>query len=97
MLIYPKVLCFRNVQLMFTMMLCLKVDNTSLDPNDKFSNVPPLLDKMDVQCLPNYLPEQTVSIVESVVCYFGEHGCKKFMKSKPVKFGYKLWVAATPL
>ena len=78
-------------------MLCLKVDNTSLDPNDKFSKVPPLLDKIDVQCLPNYLLEQTVSIVESMVCYFGEHGCKKFMKSKPVKFGYKLWVAATPL
>ena len=97
MLIYPKVLYFRNVRLTFTMMLCLKVDSTSLNPNDKSSNVPPLLNKMDVQCLSNYLPEQTVSIVESMVCYFSEHGRKKFMKSKPVKFGYKLWAAATPL
>ena len=28
--------------------------------------------------------------------YFGRRGCKKFMKNKPVKFGYKLWIAATP-
>ena len=32
-----------------------------------------------------------------MVPYFGRHVCKQFMKNKPVKFGYKLWVAATPL
>ena len=45
----------------------------------------------------NYLPEQTVTNDELMVPYFGRHGCKQFMKNKPVKFGYKLWVAATPL
>ena len=29
--------------------------------------------------------------------YIGRHGYKQFMKNKPVKFGYKLWVAATSL
>ena len=72
-------------------------DNTSFVPNDKFSKVVPLLDKLNEQCLSNYLPEQTVSIDESMVPYFGRHGCKQFMKNKPVKSGYKLWVVATPL
>ena len=72
-------------------------DNTSLDPNDKFSKVRLLLDKLNKQCLSSYLPEQTVSIDKSMVPYSGRHGCKQFMKNEPVKFGYKLWVAATPL
>ena len=72
-------------------------DNISLDPNDKFSKVRPLLDKLNEQCLPNYPPEQTVSIDESMVPYFGRHECNQFMKNKVVKFGYKLWVAAALL
>ena len=65
-------------------------DNSSLDPNEKFSKVRPLLDKLNEQCLSNYLPQQTVSTDESVVPYFGRNGCMQFMKNNPVKFGYKL-------
>ena len=57
----------------------------------------PLIDKVNEQCLADYLPEQSVSIDESMVPYFGRHGCKQYMRNKPVKFGYKFWVAATPL
>ena len=32
-----------------------------------------------------------------MVPYFGRYGCKQYMRNKPVKFGYKFWVAATPL
>ena len=28
--------------------------------------------------------------------YFVRHGCKQYMRDKPVKVGYKFWVAATP-
>ena len=59
-------------------------DNTYLDPNDKFSKVGPLLNKLNKECLLNHLPEQTVSIDESMVPYFGRHECKQFMKNKPV-------------
>ena len=41
--------------------------------------------------------EQSVSIDESMVPYFGRYGCKQYMRNKPVKFGYKFWEAATPL
>ena len=32
-----------------------------------------------------------------MVPYFGCHGYKQYMRNKPVKSGYKFWVAATPL
>ena len=49
------------------------------------------------QCLKNYIPEQHVSINESMVPYFGKHGAKLYIHGKPIKFGYKMWVVAKPL
>ena len=72
-------------------------DNSNLDKEEKFAKVRPLIDKLNEQCLANYLSEQSVSINESMVPYFGHHGCKQYMRNKPVRFGYKFWVAATPL
>ena len=48
-------------------------------------------------CLQNFIPEKNVSIGQSMVPYYGRHGCKQYIQNKPVKFGYKLWVAAVPL
>ena len=72
-------------------------DNPNLDKEEKFAKMRPLIDNLNKQSLANYLPEQSVSIDESVVPYFGCHGCKQYMRNKPVKFCYKFWVAATPL
>ena len=41
--------------------------------------------------------KENISIDESVVLYYRCHGCKQYIQLKPVKFSYKLWVAATPL
>ena len=57
----------------------------------------PLLIKLNEQYLANYLPEQSIKIHESIVPSFGRHGCKQYMRNKPVKFGYKFWAVATPL
>ena len=72
-------------------------DNNNLNPSDKFSKVNPLLRMMNESCLENFIPEKNISIDESMVPYYGRHGCKQYIQNKPVKFGYKLWVAATPL
>ena len=72
-------------------------DNSNLEKEDKFANVRLLIDKLNKQCLSKYLPEQSVSIDESIEPQFGYHACKQYMRNKPVKFGYKFWVAATPL
>ena len=34
---------------------------------------------------------------ESTVSYFGKHGAKQNIYGKTFKFGYKLWVMASPL
>lgn len=37
-----------------------------------------------------------VSIDESIILYYGRHDIKQFIKGKPVRFDYKLWLAADP-
>ena len=32
-----------------------------------------------------------------MIPYFGKHGAKQYIHGKPIKFGFKLWVMATPL
>jgi DNA excision repair protein ERCC-6 len=34
---------------------------------------------------------------ESMVPYFGRHGCKQYIRGKPIRFGYKFWCGATRL
>ena len=75
----------------------LLAHNNNLNPSDKFSKVNPLFKMINESCLQNFIPEKNVSTDESMVPYYGRHGCKQYIQKKPVKFGYKLWVAATPL
>ena len=49
-------------------------DNSTLDPNSKVRKVSPLIEKLNEHCLVQYLPEQTVSIDESMVPYFARYG-----------------------
>ena len=72
-------------------------DNSNPDKKEKFVKLRPLIDKLNEQCLPNYLPELSVSKDESMLRYVRRHGCKQYMRNKPVKFGCKFWVAATLL
>lgn len=38
---------------------------------------------------------ENISIDESMVKYYGRHSAKQFIRGKPVRFGYKNWVAAS--
>ena len=72
-------------------------DNNNLGTNDKFAKVQPLFKILNENYLKNFIHKRNASINELMVPYYGRYGCKQYMQSKPVKFGYKLWVAATPL
>ena len=52
---------------------------------------------MNESCFENFIPEKNISIDESMVPCYGRHGGKQYIQNKPVKFGYKLWVAALVL
>ena len=56
-----------------------------------------LFNAINEQWILNYQPTQHVSVDESMVSYFGKHGAKQYIHSKLIKFGFKLWVMATPL
>lgn len=41
--------------------------------------------------------EEFHSIDESMVPYYGKHGCKQFIRGKPIRFGFKVWVGTLRL
>lgn len=66
-------------------------------PNpDKMWKLRPLTDHLKAKMIENFHPEQNLSFDESMISYFGKHGCKQFIKGKPLRFGYKVWSLCTP-
>ena len=74
-------------------------DNSHLDVNDKMSKVRPLLSHLNEKFLEYFTAVQTqnLSIDESMVPYYGRHSCKQFIRGKPIRFGYKMWMLSMPL
>jgi len=72
-------------------------DNNDLNKNDKFAKVRPLFDSLNRSFLERFCQEKHLSIDESMVPYFGRHGCKQFIRGKPIRFGYKVWCLNTTL
>ena len=66
-------------------------DNHNL-AQSKVAKVLPLLDLLKVNCQQFGVFHKSLSIDESMVPYRGLHSAKQYIKGKPVKFGYKLWM-----
>lgn len=70
-------------------------NNTINQSKDRFIKVRPLISHLNHVFL-KYAPlELNISVDESMIPYFGKHPCKQFIRNKPVRFGYKAWVAAS--
>jgi hypothetical protein len=72
-------------------------DNENLPPGDKMAKIRPLFDIMNEMFLVYAPIEKDISIDESMIPYYGRHGCKQHIRGKPIHFGFKAWVAATRL
>lgn len=72
-------------------------DNTNLDANDRFAKLRPLFDLLNKNFVEFAPYEENHSIDEAMVPYYGGHPCKQFIRGKPIRWGYKLWVGATRL
>ena len=72
-------------------------DNIQVDHNkdDRFFKVRGYCDLIRKTCLKNFLKQNTFSVDETMVPYFGWHSLKQYIKGKPIKFGCKLWTLAT--
>lgn len=79
----------------FIMSILHMADNNHLDNSDKFGKVRPLFNALNRNFLKYAKLEENHSIDEAMVPYFGRHGCKQFIKGKPIRWGYKLWVGCT--
>lgn len=70
-------------------------DNQGNDGTDKMYKVRPVFDMLN-HGFKQISPGPTISVDESMIPYYGKHGCKQFIRGKPIRFGFKLWVAADP-
>ena len=74
-------------------------DNINLDKEDKFAKVHPFLGILNESFLKygEVFGPTSVSIDESMIPYYGGHSTKEFIRVKPISWGYKRWIAASPL
>ena len=63
---------------------------------DKFQKIRLLISMLNKRFLENAVDSECFSVDEAIVPYYGRHSCKQFIKGKPLRFGYKLWVVASP-
>lgn len=70
-------------------------DNNNLNENDKFSKVRPLFDLLNTAFVEHAPLQRDCCVDEAMVPYFGRHGTKQFIRGKPIRWGYKLWVGAS--
>ena len=72
-------------------------DNANLHSMDKFAKLRPLINIMNERCM-KYVPDESCfSVDKSMVPYYGRHGCKQYIRGKPIRFGWKFWCRATRL
>ena len=61
----------------------------------RMAKVKPLYDILNEKLRRFGVVHEDLSIDESMVPYYGRHSCKQFIRGKPIRFGYKLWVLAS--
>ncbi len=71
------------------------VDRATEDKNDRFWKVRPLFDQLNKTAKMFVQPTENVCVDEAMVKYFGPHPLKQFIRGKPTRFGYKVWILAT--
>ena len=69
-------------------------DNTNLDLNDKYIKTSTLFDLININFMNFGVLKEHMSIVEPMLPFYCLLNCKVFIKSKPIKFGYKAWCMA---
>lgn len=66
-------------------------DNNNLG-DSKMAKILPLLQMLKDNCQKHGVFHEFLSIDESMIPYRGRHSAKQFIRNKPVRFGYKMWM-----
>ena len=70
-------------------------DNTALYQKDKMGKLRPLMNMMKKRFMKHFKPTQELNYDESMIEYYGRHGCEQCIRGKPISFGYKVWCLNT--
>lgn len=70
-------------------------NNTKPSQQDKAWKLRPIMKMLKDRCIRNFQPEENLAYDESMIKYFGKHGCKQFIRAKPIRFGFKVWCINT--
>ena len=65
-------------------------DNLNSSVEDKVWKLKPYLDHLKTKSLKTFKPIQEISYDETMVKYYGRHGCEQFLRVKQIRFGYKV-------
>ena len=66
-------------------------DNQNLEKGNKVAEVAFLYEAMNKNLSQWGIFHKKLSIDEAMVPYFVKHSAKMYIKSKPIRFGYKIW------
>lgn len=66
-------------------------DNNNLE-NSKVAKVLPIYNMLKTNLLQFGIFHKHLSIDEAMVPYYGHHSAKMFIKNKPIRFGFKIWM-----
>jgi len=61
---------------------------------DRHWKVRPLIEHINSMARKHVRISEHVSIDEGMIKYFGPHPLKQFIRGKPIRFGYKMWILA---
>ncbi|KAK9745692.1 Transposase IS4 [Popillia japonica] len=70
-------------------------DNENLNQEDRFTKIRPLVAALNQRFQLHAPHVENHSVDEAMVPYFGRHPCKQFIRNKPIRYGYKLWIGCT--
>lgn len=60
------------------------------DSTDKYWKLRLISDKLQEKFLKHAYYDKYLSYDESMIKYYGRHGCKQFIRGKPIRFGFKV-------
>ena len=70
-------------------------DNNALQEDTRMAKLKPLYNILNEKLVQFGIVHDSLSVDKSMVPYFGCHSCKQFIKAKPIRFGFKIWMLAS--
>lgn len=70
-------------------------DNTTINMNYKPYKLRPMIELLKTKFLKYFIPHEHLCFDAAMIKYYGRHGCKQFIREKPIRFRYKVWFLNT--